>query len=159
MSFSRFTAPLALALTLAAQPMRAQAPAAPPVMSASHRAAVLRLLDVTQMRQTTEQMKETMLKAQTEQATALGAPATASALSREILEQHLNYDTLEPEYVQAYGEVFTEAEVLDLIAFYETKTGQMLLAKMPRLMERSSQITMERLQKAMPALLERMRNP
>jgi uncharacterized protein len=58
--------------------------------------------------------------------------------------------------VRVYAEVFTERELRDLIAFYETPLGQKFLDKMPIASARTQAILMERMQRGMPKLLERL---
>ncbi len=52
-----------------------------------------------------------------------------------ILDQTLNWDTLEPLYLRVYRESFTQTEVDGLTAFYQTPSGQALLTKMPLVMQ------------------------
>jgi len=51
------------------------------------------------------------------------------------------------DMVEVYAEVFTETELLEIIAFYKTATGQKSLEKLPEIMQLS-------MQKAQTALMQ-----
>ena len=55
-----------------------------------------------------------------------------------------------------YREVFTEPEVLEMIAFYETPLGQRILEQTPVLMQKANELTTRCLQAAMPRLIQRL---
>lgn len=52
---------------------------------------------------------------------------------RDVLEswqrQYLSWEVLEPEYVKVVCATYTEEEIRDIIAFYETEAGEKLLQK------------------------------
>jgi len=77
-------------------------------------------------------------------------------MMRELFREHLSWSALEPEYVRVYSEVFTERELREMIAFYETPLGQKMLDKLPVAAARTQTIMMERMQRAMPQIMERM---
>lgn len=66
-----------------------------------------------------------------------------------LLKQELNWDSLEPLYVQIYRESFTQEEINGMLAFYETPVGQALIKKMPAVMQKS----MTEMQKRMATLI------
>lgn len=157
-------AALLLALPLAATPAVAQsAPSTPapaasaapaaPAATASHRAAVARLMEVTRVKELTEQGAATMLDAQLRQMPQL---APVSGVLRDFYREQLAWSVLEPEYTQLYLEVFSEQEVRDLVAFYQTPLGRTMLTKMPALMARTNEMTTRRMQAAMPQLMQRL---
>lgn len=119
----------------------------------SHRAAVQRLMQVIHVREMTEQSGEAILNGQLQQMPQL---APYADILREFYHEQMNWASLEPEYTRLYLEVFSEAELRDLIAFYESPLGQKLLAKMPVLLAKSNEITTRRLQAAMPQLMQRL---
>lgn len=59
---------------------------------------------------------------------------------RQALKQHLTrqlaWEAQKDEWVAAYMEEFTEPELKEMAAFYQTKTGQKLLEKQPKLTSR-----------------------
>jgi uncharacterized protein len=157
---SRVVALLA-ALLVGAPSARAQAPTAPSAaapapeaaVSASHRAAVQRLMAVTRVREMTEGNSEAMLAAQLRQMPQLGPFA---GILRDFYREQMNWAVLEPEFTRLYVEVFSEAELRDLTRFYESPLGRTLLDKMPLLMAKSQELTARRMQAAMPQLTQRI---
>ncbi len=71
---------------------------------------------------------------------------------KELLKQELNWESLEPLYVQIYRESFTQEEVNGMLAFYETPVGQALIKKMPLVMQKS----MTEMQKRMGTLIPKL---
>ena len=144
----RHALPLVLALAaapLAAATLAAQAPA---VAAASHRAAVHRLFEVTRMRAMTEQTSESIIQTQLQQMPQL---APYADVLRDFYREQTSWTSIEPEVTQLYTEVFTEPEIRELIAFYQTPLGQKMLTKLPALTMRANQLTTARLQAAMQA--------
>lgn len=61
------------------------------------------------------------------------------------LQQELNWEKLEPLFIEVYRSNFTEAEIRDLVAFYRSPTGATLVKKMPGVMQQSMQIVQQRM--------------
>ena len=137
---------LILGLAITAQPSIAQAPS----NEESHRAAVKELMTVTHVRELMDQSSETMLAAQVQQMPQL---APYAGILRDFYKEQMNWSVLEPEFTQLYLEVFTEAELKELIAFYKSPIGQKMLEKMPVLMQKSNELSGKRIQAAMPQLM------
>lgn len=57
-------------------------------------------------------------------------------------------------FIQLYMSVYTEAEINELIAFYESPIGQKTLEKMPLLMQESMAINQKYTMKIMPKIIE-----
>lgn len=142
-------APFALALCLA-MPLHAQGTDS----ARTHREAVRRYLEVTNVRQTVEQNMNMLHRNMSAQAPASAAYAK---LMSDFYREHLAWTVLEPDFTQVYLETFTEPELRGMIAFYESPLGQTVLRKMPGLTERSQELTAKRVQAAMPQLMEKMR--
>jgi hypothetical protein len=121
--------------------------------TASHRAAVARLLVASKVRETTEQTLETMLAAQLRQ---MPQQAQIVGVLRDFHREQMSWAVLEPEYTRLYLEVFDEADARELVAFYESPLGQKMLDRMPVLMEKSTEMTTRRMQAAMPQLMQRL---
>ncbi|WP_043310782.1 DUF2059 domain-containing protein [Pseudomonas sp. ML96] len=66
------------------------------------------------------------------------------------LDKVVGEGKLDNELVSLYTDAFTEAELKELLAFYQTPVGRKVLEQMPQLMAHSAQLTQERLQKAVP---------
>jgi len=156
----RAAASLAL-LALFAGPLAAQQPgqqsgqptAQPPAATPSHRAAVRELLEATHIREMLDKSSEAMLQSQLKQMPQL---VPVADVIRDFYHEQMDWKVMEPELTQLYLEVFTEQELRDITAFYKTPLGQKMLAKMPQLMARSSELANARVQAALPKLMERM---
>lgn len=72
------------------------------------------------------------------------------AKANAALDKAVNWDKLGPELVPMYTDAFTEAELKQLVAFYQTPLGRKLLERMPQLMAMSAQHTQERLRTVAP---------
>ena len=86
-----------------------------------------------------------------------GAPADKKAAlesyqakAHTALDKAVGWDKLKPELVKIYTTNFTEPELKDLIAFYESPLGKKVLEKMPTLTAQSAQLTQSRLEAAVP---------
>jgi len=63
---------------------------------------------------------------------------------RAELQERSRYDILKPDFIAAYREIFSQDEINQLTAFYQTPTGKMLLAKMPLATQRSTALLQQR---------------
>lgn len=117
------------------------------------RAVVQHLMQVTHVREMMEQSSEAILNSQLQQMPQL---VPYAGTLREFYHEQMNWAVLEPEYTRLYLDVFSEHELRELVAFYETELGQKLIAKMPLLMTRSSELATKRVQAAMPQLMQRL---
>ena len=66
------------------------------------------------------------------------------------LDRAVGWDKLKPELVKIYTSNFSESELKELIAFYESPLGKKVLEKMPALTQQSAQLTQSRLESAVP---------
>lgn len=57
---------------------------------------------------------------------------------KKIIRDELSWEKMVPAYVQIYRQTFTEKELNELIAFYESPTGKMYIRKMPLILEKTS---------------------
>lgn len=71
-----------------------------------------------------------------------------------LLKEELDWDRLEPMYVEIYRESFSQKEVDGMLSFYETPAGQAVIKKMPGVLE----TTMQRMQKRMAILLPKVQS-
>ena len=142
MNYLRYILCIQLAvLVLAAQNSRAQgkgladafvggAPAAKaaPSTPASHRAAVEELFSQLNMAATVDQSVMQIAAALTGVAAEDGDYKDAVDA---YIRKYVSWEALKDEIVALYMKKFTEKEVMDLIAFYNTATGRKLLAETP----------------------------
>lgn len=75
---------------------------------------------------------------------------TYQAQANAALEQAVGWDKLKPDMVKLYTTTFSEAEMRELIAFYESPLGKKMLEKMPTLTSQSAQLTQGKLETAVP---------
>lgn len=149
MRLARVSAALAVVIVLGSRSALAQ----DGTYTASHREAVRQLMEVTHVRELTEQSGDAMLKGQLQQMPQLAPYAN---VLQDFYREQMSWTALEPEYTRLYLELFTEPEVRELITFYQSPLGQKLLAKMPVLMTKSSELATRRIQAGMPQLMQRM---
>ncbi len=143
----RFALPLVLVLASVARPAIAQD------TSATHRAAVRELIEVTHLREVTEQSMAAVMKSQIEQMPQL---APYEGVLRAFYKEQMEWSALEPEYTRIYLEVFSEKEVRDMVALYQTPLGKMMLAKTPVVIAKSNDFATRRVQAALPLLMQRL---
>ncbi|HWB60753.1 MAG TPA: DUF2059 domain-containing protein [Chthoniobacteraceae bacterium] len=70
----------------------------------------------------------------------------------EICFEELSWETLKPDFIRIYSEVYTEQELRDLASFYNSPTGQKFLEHMPELQAKTGEILNKRMIALMPAI-------
>lgn len=69
-----------------------------------------------------------------------------------IIKEELSWEKLEPMYVRVYQQSFSQDEVNGLIALYKTSSGQVLINKMPLVMQN----TLNEMQQMMAPMMQRI---
>jgi hypothetical protein len=148
---------LALLLTLQIFPSNAYAD------DVSRREKVEQLFKLTHLEQTYGQIM-TQVMAQTQQVTKQMFPdgAMTDAQKKELadfnnratalVENSISWESMKPEYVKLYADVYTEDELDGIIAFYSSPVGQAMLTKTPALLKASSEIAMNRMTEIQPKM-------
>jgi uncharacterized protein len=126
-------------------------------------ASIKQLLEITRVHKmidsTMTQMDAFMTQAM-KQATQ-GQPVTADVQKQidkshadimAMMKETLDWAKLEPMYVRVYQKSFTQQEVDNMIAMYQTPGGQALLNKMPVVMQN----TMAEMQQMMQPVMQRI---
>jgi hypothetical protein len=127
---------LAITLSLAwLSPVRAD--------TASHEAAAKKLLATLNMREMMDKGIQQVLEMQIRQQPAI-APYRQTML--EFLQKYMSWDTLEGDLVKLYTDTFTEDEINQLIAFYDTPVGKKAVKALPELMMKGAQLGQMRVQ-------------
>jgi hypothetical protein len=106
------------------------AKAANPGAPASHRAAVEELFNQLDMPATVNQ---TVMQIA---ATLTGAAAEDGAYKDAVdayVRKYVGWEALKDELIAMYMKTFTEKEIMELIAFYNTSTGRKLLVQSPEI--------------------------
>lgn len=142
--------PLAVALSLVLTSWQAMA-------ADSHAEQAERLLELTRA-----DRLPVPVYAQVQELFARGfAEAKAPAAKKAVLERYqaradaaldraIGWDKLRPELVKLYAGAFSEQELKELIAFYQSDLGRKMLEKLPELNMRSAQITQARVEDVAP---------
>jgi hypothetical protein len=117
-------------------------------------------LDLTGTPAFLQQGFENGIKSSLDRMRAQGAPAelVASIQSEAhgFFLANFKWDDVKPRVAKLYADAFTEAELKDLIAFYETPTGQKALARIPGLTQAGGQIAMTSVQAKLPEFQQKV---
>jgi hypothetical protein len=71
-----------------------------------------------------------------------------------ILREGMQWDALEPRFMEIYQASFTQDEVDGMLAFYRSDAGNAVVAKMPGAMQRTMMVMQELVAGMMPRLRE-----
>lgn len=69
-----------------------------------------------------------------------------------LMESEMSWQNLQAEFSNLYAANFTEKEISDMIAFYETDTGRSMVDKMPKVLQESLQISQGVMVSVMPRI-------
>lgn len=75
---------------------------------------------------------------------------TYQAKAKASLDKAVAWDKLKPEMVKLYTTNFSEQELKDLIAFYQSPLGKKVQDTMPRVTQQSAQLAQSKLEAAVP---------
>ena len=117
--------------------------------SGTHQKAAEQTLSLMDMETVLKKSVDEMMKAQI-QANPTIAPF--EGVMRQFFAKHMSWDSLKADLVKVYMEEFSEQELKDLNAFYQTPTGKKAVQSMPTLMSKGSQIGTQKVQQHMPEL-------
>lgn len=74
------------------------------------------------------------------------------AKANAALDQAVGWDKLKPDMIKLYTSSFTESELKDLVAFYQSPLGKKVQAQMPQIQQQSAQIAQSKLEVAVPVV-------
>ncbi len=137
---------LALIFPLACAPVLGQDPPAAeaaPAVSPSHLEAAQTLMRQLRLKEFLDQSLDANLEAQVEMNPRLGDYVD---ILRAFLVKHVGWDAVKDDMTRIYVEAFTEQELRDLIAFYDTPTGQKAVKLLPVLLEKGVSLGQQRFQ-------------
>lgn len=69
-----------------------------------------------------------------------------------VLEEEMSWDRLKGDFIQIYMSVYTEAEIQEMIKFYQSPVGQKTVEKTPILLEQSMEITQKYMLSTLPKI-------
>jgi hypothetical protein len=119
----------------------------------------MQLMVVTNVDRTMQQMADQVPAMMEKQFESYGSCPASSAVVREMsakmgekVTSVLKSDAMKIDIASVYAEVFSEDELRETIAFYKSPLGHKLLERMPELMQKSMQISQDRMKDVMPEL-------
>jgi len=116
---------------------------------ASHRKAAESLLSMMNMDAVMGSAIDQMLAMQIKQNPAIAPYETEM---KNFLKKYMSWAGLKDDMVKIYADEFTEAELGELSAFYQTPLGKKTLQKMPTLMAKGAELGQRRVQEHLPEL-------
>jgi hypothetical protein len=69
-----------------------------------------------------------------------------------LVRAELSWDKMEEPLIALYGSVFSEAELQDIIEFYQSPAGQKMLKRQPELMQGTMVMMQQQMQSLMPKI-------
>lgn len=111
--------------------------------SESERQAAAELLEAMNTQQTFEASMDAMVEMQVQQNPQM---AQLEDVFREFFKEHMAWEQIQPDYVALYTDLYTEEELQEMTAFYQTDIGQKMVEVMPEMAVRSQQIAQQHLQ-------------
>ena len=69
-----------------------------------------------------------------------------------LVRAELSWDKMEEPLIALYGSVFSEAELQDIIEFYQSAAGQKMLKRQPELMQGTMVMMQQQMQTLMPKI-------
>jgi hypothetical protein len=116
---------------------------------ASHRKATEALLGLMEMDTLLTQSVDQMLQVQVQQNPAI-APFQQDM--KAFFAKYMSWASLKDDMVNIYMAEFTEPELKELTAFYQTPIGKKTVQRMPALMAKGAEMGQKRVQEHLPEL-------
>ena len=109
----------------------------------THRQAVGKLFELTDMQQKIAESVDTVLAMQLGQNPALREHRD---LVRAWLEKTIGWEGLKDDVTDMYLKTFTEQELVEMNAFYGSPTGRKVIKQLPELVQQRNRLAMQRMQ-------------
>ena len=116
-------------------------------------AAAEAMMNSVDMQHPYERSVEAMIKSQGQMNPAM---AQYEDVMRKFFNQYLSWQAVRPDLVRVYALTYTEDELRQLTAFYQTSLGRRILETMPDLSRRSTELTQRRVMEHMPELMQQI---
>tara|TARA_A200000159_G_C7323759_1_gene339997 strand:- start:1113 stop:1622 length:510 start_codon:yes stop_codon:yes gene_type:complete len=71
-----------------------------------------------------------------------------------MLREEMNWEMLKEPMIDLYMAHYTEQELQDMLAFYQSETGQSVVKKMPEVMAASMQVTQQLMKDVYPKIMQ-----
>lgn len=115
----------------------------------THRASAEALLNNMEMDKLMSQSVDQMLQMQVQQNPAI---APYQAQMKTFLSKYMSWAAMKDDMVKIYVAEFTEPELRELNAFYQTPLGKKTVQKMPTLLAKGAELGQKRVQEHLPEL-------
>jgi len=109
----------------------------------THRQAVDKLFELTDMQQKIAESVDNVLAMQLGQNPALREHRD---LVRAWLEKTIGWEGLKDHVTDMYLQTFTEQELVEMNAFYGSPTGRKVIRRLPELVQQRNHLAMQRMQ-------------
>ncbi len=124
-------------------------PLSAPADETTHRASAEALLNNMEMDKLMSQSIDQMLQMQVQQNPAI---APYQAQMKTFLSKYVSWPAMKDDMVRIYVAEFTEPELKELNAFYQTPLGKKTVQKMPTLLAKGAELGQKRVQEHLPEL-------
>jgi len=124
---------------------------ASPAPASSHAQAAEELFQTMNMEAMIGQSIDAVVKAQSAQSPEL---AKVQDVFRQFLGKYMGWQAIKAQMVAIYTDTFTEKELREINAFYQTPTGQKAVTAMPELLQKGMEIGQKTVQAHMGELQE-----
>jgi hypothetical protein len=142
-------APMKLFLSLLLGALACLLPSLVRADEASHHAAAESLLTMMDMDKVMSQSVDQMLEIQVKQNPSI---APFQQQMKTFLNKYMSWASMKEDMVKLYEGEFTEPELKELVAFYQTPVGKKTIQKMPQLLSKGAEIGQKRIQEHLPEL-------
>ena len=115
----------------------------------THRQAAEALLGLMDMDKLMSESIDQMLEMQVKQNPAIGQFKDEM---KKFLSKYMSWAAMKDDMVKIYASEFTEQELKELLAFYQTPLGKKTVQKMPKLMAKGAELGQQRVQQHLPEL-------
>jgi len=115
----------------------------------SHRQAAEQLLGMMNMDKLLSDSLDQMLQMQIKQNPAI---APYEPQMRAFFNKYMSWASLKEDMVKIYMDEFSEEELKELLAFYQTPVGRKTIQKMPSLLAKGAELGQQRVQQHLPEL-------
>ena len=122
--------------------------------AASHVRAAERFLVVTDAEKMMNEQMDQVLQVQLRRGPAM---ARLIAPQQAIMRKYMTYEAVKPDLIKAYTATYSESELNQLIAFYQTDLGRMMRERTPKVVELTRAATVARMKAVEPELREAIR--
>ena len=111
---------------------------------ASHKAVATQFVDISEVPKAMRAAVMGFVNPMLERLVQQGMPAVAVDEMKQAItswyDEEIKWQDLKPQMVELYTQEFTEPELKEMLAFYQSPTGRKALAVMPAIMQQMAKI-------------------